>query len=184
MKILRNHSSVSRLIHFSSSLKICLICYSFVFNLSCVENKKHLCVIYCRSETKHFSQKPELNITLILHKFYPFQYPVLPPPLLYTFTFISFNSILLNKTLQKFKIEQGIFLRMKIEDFISMESNRPNHLMLSVLTCICCEDISVGIVLRSGLCQHSQQSTGRCQSTLGLVTWCRYLHWSLLSTHI
>ena len=22
-----------------------------------------------------------------------------------------------------------------------MESNRPNHLMLSVLTCICCEDI-------------------------------------------
>lgn len=30
---------------------------------------------------------------------------------------------------------------MKIEDFISMESNRPNHLMLSVLTCICCEDI-------------------------------------------
>ena len=99
VKILRNLSSVSRLIHYSSSLKICLICYSFVFNLSCVENKKHLCVIYCRSETKHFSQKPELNITLILHKFYPFQYPVLPPPLLYTFTFISFNSILLNKTL-------------------------------------------------------------------------------------
>ena len=44
---------------------------------------------------------------------------------------------------------------MKIEDFISMESNRPNHLMLSVLTCICCEDISVGIVLRSGHCTQS-----------------------------
>ena len=40
-----------------------------LFNLSFVENKKHLWVIYCGSETKHFSQKPELNKTLILYNF-------------------------------------------------------------------------------------------------------------------
>ena len=48
-----------------------------LFNLSFVENKKHLWVIYCGSETKHFSQKPELNKTLILHNLPNFAYSLL-----------------------------------------------------------------------------------------------------------
>ena len=60
-----------------------------LFNLSFVENKKHLWVIYCGSETKHFSQKPELNKTLILHNFTR------------TLLILYFNSLLLFSVMKK-----------------------------------------------------------------------------------
>ena len=60
-----------------------------LFNLSFVENKKHLWVIYCGSETKHFSQKPELNKTLILYNFTQ------------TLLILYFNSLLLFSFMRK-----------------------------------------------------------------------------------